>query len=823
MRAPAAPDDIARLPILVGFSGRRRFSDDAEENQRLIGIAAERFRRIVRWLDRELPLTPKVLICGGDAGADLAVTSVVLAGAPQQPEHPIWSVVLMHAFAGYAPDAATVAAYDALKRANPQRIVTRSLPPLLKLPVDENDPDQALTMAEQAPGPAASSEARDHFRSGHFEQHALWLARYATLQIAASAAGSAEHGVAKAGATARLVAYRRADVADRFAASVIERSQALLAGSPLDEPDGGHVLWIDPTAADRWPAELPPATVLGPMQEHYDQRQPAQSLDQARDAFYREPFREVPEGGRPIVENPGSALEHALEVGRKFEDLHRRFLPWWRRLRWDRRSAPVAAVFSDEAPHRFLKRLRAGTAPIGREQLRTHAVVRWSLRGLIIAFLGAVFCFEGYLELQPQVNWWLFGYVLVLTGIGIVVFALTKVNAARRAEDLRGLREILRVQIAWWASGIDRMVDRVHLRSIDSDLKIIREIAATISMWGLLRTSAEIPIRSCEFGEASAWIDEQVNYHRGRWLSNDGFKQLSQQGASIGLGTAWLSLLVLFVINTWFGAGFDLAAISRTWTAAALAAWIVLAFLVAAEFTRQFTGGRLRLRRPRGFWETATAAGTLMAALALAAMPLGAGDLVDSRWRPRMSVLLALLFVLALALAWSVRMEWRTKAWTVAKMSSWQQLRCIVTTTGFLLGFAGILAAVPAWIGSQPNFPSKDASGVIDQAQEVQYAFRAWVLATTTLLLAASGMLRYYVERRNHAAQAAQSDDCHRAFLRARSTLASARQALADSQNRDEQALRDARKLIVQIGELALDENEAWLRAHRERPLEAIR
>jgi hypothetical protein len=96
------------------------------------------------------------------------------------------------------------------------------------------------------------------------------------------------------------------------------------------------------------------------------------------------------------------------------------------------------------------------------------------------------------------------------------------------------------------------------------------------------------------------------------------------------------------------------------------------------------------------------------------------------------------------------------------------------------------------------------------------------MLTGTTLLLAASGMLRYYVEKRNHAAQAIQSDDCHRAFLRAQAILQSATGTLGDAREQDAQALRRARAVIVEISKLALDENEAWLRAHRERPVEAI-
>ena len=78
------------------------------------------------------------------------------------------------------------------------------------------------------------------------------------------------------------------------------------------------------------------------------------------------------------------------------------------------------------------------------------------------------------------------------------------------------------------------------------------------------------------------------------------------------------------------------------------------------------------------------------------------------------------------------------------------------------------------------------------------------------LILAVSGMVRFYSERRNHAAQANQYDDMLRVFRRAQDLLPSEGERFQDS----------TRQLMLQLGQLALHEGEAWLKAHRERPPE---
>jgi len=853
----ATPDDIERLPILIGLTGRRSYSEEAAENDRLIKIAAERFRRFAEWLDGELPLTPKVLLCGGDAGTDLAIISAVLEGPPDEPSHPLWSVVVVRAFDGYVPDAESAAAYRELELVHPGRIAFRTLRHLLSLKVDHLHPEEDESARERPPAAEAPGGEHDRFRSEHFEQHALWLARYATLLVAASAAGTAEYGPAKAGATSRVVAYRRAAVPDAFAAAIIERSHELLVGSSLDEPDGEHVFWIDPTTADNWPTDLPPLQVLRPIQEIFDQRQATPSLAEARDAIYEEPFKPfapLSVDGYKVPDDPRSALEGALVVASKFEALCRRQIPLYRRPFATRNGTKSAAPFSSEPPHKFLARVRDRRAPMGHQQLFAHSFVRWSLRGLIGLFLLAVFLYEAYLELQPHQEWWLLGYVGVLAAIAVIVVWVNRIDVARRTEDLRGLREVLRVQLAWWASGLELMVDRVHLRRIDSDLKIIREVAATVSMWAMLRTSERVPVANRDFTEASDWIDEQVTYHRRRWESNEGFKRLSQQGATIGLLAAWLSLAALWSVRVFVLPYFEKSATSkpdqsvisdlRPWVIVAIALWIICAVTVAADFIRQFSSARL-FRWPGNRWEYVTAASAVATATALLAVA-AFGDM-------QTSVLAALagLLVATLAACWATRMEWVTGKWRVPRISELQKFRCAVTTAGFLIGFTGILAPAMPTIGSTPaerpttasalpavpvtestastttpitasGSPAPITGSAREANPDVYFAFRALVLTATTLVLAASGMLRYYVDRRNHAAQAAQSDDCLRAFLRAQAILKGAQKALA-SQGDDEGALRQARRSIIEIGMLALDENEAWLRAHRERPVEAVR
>jgi hypothetical protein len=202
----------------------------------------------------------------------------------------------------------------------------------------------------------------------------------------------------------------------------------------------------------------------------------------------------------------------------------------------------------------------------------------------------------------------------------------------------------------------------------------------------------------------------------------------------------------------------------------------------------------------------------------------------------RGSIAAALTFM-GLTGAWFFAQPENTKLWKVPDLSLAQQIIFAVATAAALIGLdvllAPGLAVLRAWLE-----PHAEIAHGADAAQH------ALVMVSATLALAATTLLKYYVEKRNHKAQFAEYSNQNRAFLRCCDTI---KARLRDCQRRTDdlrdladtysagaptkamhdcaKAIRttmlDLRRLSIELGELALDENETWLQAHRERPIEA--
>ena len=108
----------------------------------------------------------------------------------------------------------------------------------------------------------------------------------------------------------------------------------------------------------------------------------------------------------------------------------------------------------------------------------------WMLAGL---FVAAVLVFEIFAKFLHD-SWVMLAiYLVVLAAIGILVFLESSNLAQAVAEDYRAVAEMLRVQRAWCAAGLEARVDREHLQGVDHDLAPIRDCAKTIIAWILLR------------------------------------------------------------------------------------------------------------------------------------------------------------------------------------------------------------------------------------------------------------------------------------------------------------------------------------------------
>jgi hypothetical protein len=122
------------------------------------------------------------------------------------------------------------------------------------------------------------------------------------------------------------------------------------------------------------------------------------------------------------------------------------------------------------------------------------------------------------------------------------------------------------------------------------------------------------------------------------------------------------------------------------------------------------------------------------------------------------------------------------------------------------VGFALALNGAGAFIA--------DATGLHETDLAAKYA----LLAFLVVISAAAGALRYLMERLNVEAEALEYRDACDRFERAERRLARGSDP-ATGAPADEDA---ARRVVYELGRLALAENEAWLKSRRERPLTPV-
>jgi hypothetical protein len=834
-----------RLPILVGLVGKRVFdAADAANNARLFAAFETRFRALVAFLDAQFPGTPKVLMCGGAAGTDLCAAGIVLEPDGTGDAHPLWSVAVVlpmpralfeQDFAGppHRHDA------DALVRllSDHRRVTVKELRPLLAAPFDDRllePPDLPRVSLDRLQRGTAAFDADE--RRAHYEQLALWMARQSTVFVAAYLP---EAGVPKPGGTARAVAFRRAAMPDEYARQVMARSSEVLRPSPFEDPDGGYVLWINP--AEQSP---PHATVrqqvrvLRPVQRLLDVRQPGASPAAARDRLYAVPtladLQAAPEG-QPS-RNEAAAWKGAMALAGAFDRFNR---AGDARARREPLLAPAA--ITSEHPVSYLARMRPSGGAIGLEQAASAGALRLAQRGCAVLFLLSITAYEAHTEFLEENCVPLLFYVGLLAAIWGWAELVRHNKVQARAEDYRGVQEMLRVQIAWWGAGIDRMVDRVHLRTIDTDLRLVREAAAMISTWALLRCAPAATLGIVDINAAlgtpkfrgrlpyADWIDEQAKYFDKKSNLQRQITRLGELTFKVTLLAALLSIGAMAVA---------LGVLSHGWLAASLqdamrelpdVAPPCAAVLLPASlgWLLWVITGREGATGERRFGVRGLVAYTMVicsriettAALCLVLIPpvwiavrtalLPAGGTLNPWLDTAVKLgniapayLLAGVALAAILFTHGFRVGLDKEpanrlACAVRDLNWWQLLLSALLIAATLTALATCFAAA----GTAPG----DLTALAEQVRRA-------MLSGSILLLSAAGMNRWYSERRNHLAQAARYDDLLRAFRRAEDLL---RQRPAAPEP-------DLRDCLGELGEMALDENEAWLKAHRERPLEAM-
>jgi hypothetical protein len=162
------------FPVFVGITGKREFSREPETAQVLENKVRERLKVVFDYVDDFLPLTPKILLTGGAAGADLIAAEEVLGladnrqdGKPRQN----WLVAVVLPFEQdlFEKDFTPEQWPKYLRVIRDERTRVSVLPPLLSA---DGRPVQAADVQRRSD----TTEYQKDLRRRHYEQVGLWIA-----------------------------------------------------------------------------------------------------------------------------------------------------------------------------------------------------------------------------------------------------------------------------------------------------------------------------------------------------------------------------------------------------------------------------------------------------------------------------------------------------------------------------------------------------------------------------------------------------------------------------------------------------------------------
>jgi hypothetical protein len=111
---------------------------------------------------------------------------------------------------------------------------------------------------------------------------------------------------------------------------------------------------------------------------------------------------------------------------------------------------------------------------------------------------------------------------------------------------------------------------------------------------------------------------------------------------------------------------------------------------------------------------------------------------------------------------------------------------------------------------------------VLDQGYEGAKALGKISLVLMIVLASSSGAVRFVLERRVLEAEAVSYREALQKFRTAEERALEVRSNAGSGAGAEATILEADQKLGLELGRVALAENEAWLRAHRQRPFEPV-
>ena len=763
------------FPIFIGITGKRSFAAEAARAQALEARVRERLDAVFRHIDETAPDALKVLLTGAAAGTDLIAAERVLHGAADGGARPGWLVLAALPFEAklFREDFDDPADWALFERVtgNP-RTRTWTLPPL------SNAAGRPATAEQLTRGNDPSEECRE-LRRRHYEQIGLWIADTANLLLAAMPDGET---AGKVGGTARIVAYRRAGRPDRIAAEVIAASGVLSDREALLRSRAGYVWLLDPEAEVA--RASPSVSVLAPWRTGF-------SGDWAyeKPTAARPPARDGHEETPPATIGPEAQSLEASEAPLRIAS---RYLP--------AADGPRARLESWPEPDDPVSRLERFGLALRGPGSRASRRSRDAFYGLVGLFLVSVLSFEVYAKFLPKSALALAAYILFPA-----VIVATFVRARRRewqplAEDLRAIREVLRVQRAWWRAGVEARGDEIYMAGADADLARVREAAGNLIAWALLAAAGRRPAvdwtkvfvpRSGMSGRRSDWVGEQCDYFAQRTHQRESRGQLAEVLSWVLFTTSiWLAAVLLAWLSSHaLQDGLTHLALGVAATHPALAALAGLACVGAAGGIWAVSGTR---RGDRDAWSNCRLSLQLglPAAILLALAALFFDALTKTADAAIPLVLLGLIGA-GYGAYWLLRMQPDANA---------------ADLPGTVAGLAAaVLSALVVQSGA-----------AVVAGLESGTAIKYMMIVSVIFLPALAGGMRFLSEKLAVEAEALSYRDALVWFQLAEERL----EALAPGS--EPTGDTEAREIVRKLGILALGENEAWLKARRERPLAPV-
>lgn len=773
---------LSAFPVFIGITGKRQLSESPDQATSTESSVRLRLALALDHIEALLPNTRKILLTGMAAGSDLLAAQEVLRIDRQGKERRNWLVLAAlpfdeHLFKeDFTPEE--WATYQEVARDPRTRRWT--LPPLKSRTGVVAVPSELSRVA--------ASDERKELRSKHYEQVGLWIANTANVLIAAI---SADEKPDKIGGTARIVAYRRGAPPDPVTTEVIAASSVLAGQNELERPSSGYVWLIDPSRPEE--GRTLRVRVLPP----YDEDESSN----------------LPVVGHKVEDAPAEAKASQAALFRQSMALMRRA------RRYERVTVGHhAATIDTDSAWPTHEKPAVALDDISRElnapAYRAARISRNAFHLLAALFLAAFLMFEVFAKLLPKQPMALVLYVMLLSAtLGVYFFARWK-EWQPIAEDRRTIREALRVQLAWWWSGLADQVDHHYLRGADRELARVREAACNLITMALL----SCPDRKSEPdwklvfdpGDRKPFHPlMSINDHPKDWIGSQlyYFQQRGQQreaknGVSNALSwilfvtSAWLSVLLFLWLNRKMGMEeltLWLSAHDQSTNRAILGA--ITGIAVAAGCWWGFT--RARLTQESGSGATLAlvlafpgAVGLWLAIHSMATIAL-----------PPVGLSLSLGIFVALAAIYGCFWLWRVlpDANLVHPAQSVAAVGAILIVT---------LSILPAVSKHSEHF---------ENGRDVDLLAEYMAILVIAFLPAMAGAMRFVSEKLAVDAEALSYRDALVWFKRADQLLTVVRPGEGRTESDDR-----AREIVRELGLLALGESEDWLKSRRERPLSPL-